>query len=62
MTEAARAARVLRAPVRRVANALDRFAVATQLMDEWDRRLQALGVEVPPADWQYQAPGTDDSA
>jgi hypothetical protein len=28
---------------------------ATQAIDEWDRRLQALGVEVPPNDWEYKA-------
>ena len=57
MNEAARASRVMRAPVRRVSSALDRFAASTQVMDEWDRRLQALGVDLPAADWQY--PGSD---
>lgn len=53
LRENARASRVLRQPVRRVTNALDRFAAATQSMDEWDRRLQALGVPVPPEDWEF---------
>lgn len=56
MNEAARASRVLRAPARRISNALDRFATATQAMDEWDRRLQALGVDLPPDDWEYPTP------
>jgi hypothetical protein len=62
MTEAARASRVMRGPVRRVANALDRFSAATQAMDEWDRRLQALGVEVPPDDWEYPDTSANSSA
>jgi hypothetical protein len=53
MNEAARASRVMRGPTRRVANALDRFATASQAVDEWDRRLQALGVDIPPEDWEY---------
>ncbi len=53
MDEAARASRVMRGPIRRIADALSRFATASQAIDEWDRRLQALGVDVPPADWEY---------
>lgn len=53
MVEAGRASRVIRVPIRRVADALDRFAAASQSIDEWDRRLQALGVEVPPPDWEF---------
>ncbi len=62
MSQTTHASRVLRGPVRRVANALDRFATATQSMDEWDRRLQALGVDVPPADWEYPGAGAEPSA
>lgn len=55
LNEGARASKVIRPPVRRIVNALDRFATATQLIDEWDRRLQVLGVPVPPADWEPPA-------
>lgn len=61
MNEASRAARVMRGPARRVSNALDRFAAASQAMDEWDRRLQALGVDVPPEGWQYPVGALEDS-
>jgi hypothetical protein len=53
MNEVAGATQVMRAPVRRISNALDRFAVASQAVDEWDRRLQALGVDMPAEKWQY---------
>jgi hypothetical protein len=53
LTEAARGSRVMRGPTRRVVSALNRFVTATQSIDEWDRRLQALGVEVPAEDWEY---------
>lgn len=43
----ASASRVLREPSRRLTAALDRFARATSVIDEWDRRLQALGIPVP---------------
>ena len=59
MNQAAMASRVMRAPVRRLNSALDRFAAATQVTDEWDRRLQALGVDLPPDDWEY--PGSDNA-
>lgn len=45
------ASRVLKEPSRRLTAALDRFVSATSVIDEWDRRLQALGIQVPPADW-----------
>jgi hypothetical protein len=45
------ASRVLKEPSRRLTSALDRFVSATSVIDEWDRRLQALGIQVPPADW-----------
>jgi hypothetical protein len=53
MNEITSASQVVRGPVRRVAQALDRFAAASQAIDEWDRRLQALGVPVPPSDWEF---------
>lgn len=43
----AKLARVVREPTRRVAGELDRFQEATAVTDEWDRRLQALGVPSP---------------
>jgi len=52
MNENARISRVLREPSRRLTVALDRFAGTTSIVDEWDRRLQSLGVAVPPADWE----------
>jgi hypothetical protein len=45
------ASRVLKEPSRRLTAALDRFVSATSVIDEWDRRLQTLGIQVPPADW-----------
>ena len=50
----ASASRVLREPSRRLTAALDRFARATSVIDEWDRRLQALGIPVPPPDWVWE--------
>jgi hypothetical protein len=52
MNANARLSRVLREPSRRLTAALDRFASATSTVDEWDRRLQSLGVPVPPEDWE----------
>jgi hypothetical protein len=60
IAENAKAARVLREPSRRIAEALQRFASASAMVDEWDRRLQALGVPVPPEDWEpVTAPAVD---
>jgi hypothetical protein len=53
--ENAKLSRILRGPSNRTTDALSRFETATQVMDEWDRRLQALGVPVPAADWQPDA-------
>lgn len=53
MNQIAGATQVIRSPVRRISNALDRFATASQAVDEWDRRLQALGVDMPPEGWEY---------
>jgi hypothetical protein len=54
----ASASRVLREPSHRLTAALDRFVSATSVIDEWDRRLQALGIQVPPADWTPEPKGT----
>lgn len=51
----ATASRVLREPSRRLTAALERFARATSVIDEWDRRLQALGIPIPPPDWVWEA-------
>jgi hypothetical protein len=56
VNQSANATQVVRGPARRVVTALGRFATAAQAMDEWDRRLQALGVPMPRPDWQF--PGT----
>lgn len=47
MKDNARATRILRQPTNRVLDCFDRFAQATSIADEWDRRLQALGVPAP---------------
>jgi hypothetical protein len=47
----ASASRVLKESSRRLTAALDRVVKATSVTDEWDRRLQALGIPIPPADW-----------
>jgi len=44
--ENARLARVLREPSKRLATTLSEMTAATSVIDEWDRRLQALGVPV----------------
>lgn len=62
MNQSTHATQVVRAPVRRVTNALGRFATAAQLADEWDRRLQALGVPEPAPDWQFPTPDAEGSA
>jgi hypothetical protein len=50
MKENSKISRVMRAPTRRITSAFDRFSATSSSIDEWDRRLQALGVPVPPAD------------
>jgi hypothetical protein len=52
----AKLARVLREPSDRLTAALTRVAEATSTVDEWDRRLQSLGVPAPPDDWESDAP------
>jgi hypothetical protein len=48
LRENAKISRVLRDPTNRIGSALERFAATTPRLDEWDRRLQALGVPLPP--------------
>jgi hypothetical protein len=55
MEENAKLARVLREPTRRITTALRRQAQEVGVMDEWDRRLQALGVPVPPENWEPES-------
>ncbi len=50
--ENAKMARALREPSRRISDALNRFTQASALVDEWDRRLQGLGVPLPPPGWE----------
>jgi len=44
--------RVIREPSRRLTAALERFAEATSTIDDWDRRLQSIGIPMPPDDWE----------
>jgi hypothetical protein len=44
--------RVLRAPSGRLVRQLDRLTASTQQIDEIDRRLQRLGIPIPPEDWE----------
>lgn len=52
LRDTARVSRVLREPTRRITAALERYADENARIDEWDRRLQALGVPIPPPEWQ----------
>jgi hypothetical protein len=52
MKENAKLARVMRDPTTKIVRALDRFSRSTEVADEWDRRLQSLGVSVPPPEWE----------
>lgn len=47
MTDTARYAKVLRRPTKRIAVAVGDFAQATEVMNDIDRRLQILGVDLP---------------
>ena len=58
----AQLSRVLREPSRRLTGALERFATATSLVDEWDRRLQSLGIPIPPEDWEPDFGDDEDKA
>jgi hypothetical protein len=57
--ENASASRVLRKPSRKLTSALDRFVDATSVVDEWDRRLQVLGIETPSHDGTGDEAGMD---
>jgi hypothetical protein len=48
----ARLSRVLRPATRRVTDSFARLENASSEVDEWDRRLQTLGVGVPADDWE----------
>jgi methyl-accepting chemotaxis protein len=52
VSRAAEASSAMREPVRRISGAIGRFVAATQSIDESDRRLQALGVDIPSTDWE----------
>jgi hypothetical protein len=52
MKEGGKMSRVLRAPTNKLVGALEAFARATAAIDQWDRKLQELGVAVPPPDWE----------
>lgn len=54
INENARLSRLLKSPTRRLTVALDQFVEATSVVDEWDRRLQSLGVEAPAVDSEGQ--------
>ncbi len=56
----AKLARVLREPSRRLTDALNHVVEATSAMDEWDRRLQLLGIPVPPEGWEPQQGDQDE--
>jgi hypothetical protein len=46
----AKLSRVLRPPSNRLTAAFNEFVQATSIIDDWDRRLQSLGVPSPPED------------
>jgi hypothetical protein len=52
MKENAKLSRVLREPTNRIVSAFGAIAATTAAADEWDRRLQALGVPMPAEDWE----------
>lgn len=52
MKEKAKLSKVLRQPTNRIVKAFDAIKSATAAADEWDRRLQALGVPAPPPGWE----------
>jgi hypothetical protein len=62
MEEAAKASRVLRQPTRKIVHEFQRLQWSLSAMDEWDRRLQALGVPVPPEDWEPPTEEADEPA
>jgi hypothetical protein len=58
INENAKLSRVLRGPSSRLTSAFDEFVQATSTIDDWDRRLQSLGVPSPPEDLEL---ASDDS-
>lgn len=61
MQQTSRFARVLKEPTSRLGSTLERFTKATSIIDDWDRRLQSLGIPVPPPDWQANMAAAPDS-
>jgi hypothetical protein len=61
MKENAKISRVLRSPTDKIVGALQKFGSATEVADEWDRRLQGLGVPVPPLDWEPDDEGESET-
>lgn len=57
--ENAKMARVLREPSKKLTKALNRVVEATSAIDEWDRRLQSLGIPVPPEGWKPESDEDD---
>jgi hypothetical protein len=49
MKETARYAKALRRPTNRIASALNDFTHATEILNELDRRLQIMGIDLPSA-------------
>ena len=56
IAENARSSRVMKEPSARIVGALQKMMQSTAVIDEWDRQMQALGVPVPPADWEPDLP------
>jgi len=61
MRDNARLSKALREPTRRVTGAFNRLAEDTSIIDEWDRRLQSLGIPVPPDGWEPDESGDSSS-
>jgi hypothetical protein len=59
INENAKLSRVLREPSSRLTSAFDEFVQATSIIDDWDRRLQSLGVPSPGEDHEF---ASDDSS
>jgi hypothetical protein len=60
LNQNAKLARALRQPTDKIVRGLNAMADATGVMDEWDRRLQALGVPVPPPEWNLPEDSRED--
>lgn len=51
LRESGRASKVLKPPTQRMSQQLDRLIGSVERMDGLDRRLQILGIPLPPEDW-----------